>query len=66
MIFTVGLSCANAEVLRPATAKLALKITNFKRFLFMWFPIAVELILLNAGQVSLIIQAEAHWGFRDV
>jgi hypothetical protein len=55
MIFTAGLSCANAEVLRPATAKLALKITNFKRFLFMWFPIAVELILLNAGQVSLII-----------
>ena len=48
MIYTVGLSCAKAEVLRPATAKLALKITNFKKFLFMWFPIAVELNSLDA------------------
>jgi hypothetical protein len=55
MIFTVGLSCANAEELRPATAKLALKITNFKRFLFMRFPIAVELISPDPHQVSLII-----------
>jgi hypothetical protein len=47
--FTVGLSCANAEVHKPVTAKLALKITNFKRFLFMRFLIAIELISPDAA-----------------